>query len=114
MEENSSNFQNLYRYYLYILFLLIAFYLSSLNSVQSYNAMSEWIITYQGGFVRRGLLGEIFYKISSVLNINFKFSLLVLQTSLYAIFYYLIYLYILMLIFFYCYLLSYLNFQLLV
>ena len=91
MEENSSNFQNLYRYYLYILFLLIAFYLSSLNSVQSYNAMSEWIITYQGGFVRRGLLGEIFYKISSVLNINFKFSLLVLQTSLYGIFYYLIY-----------------------
>ena len=38
--------------------------------------MSEWLINYQGGFVRRGLVGEIILKISSVFPIT---------TSIYAI-----------------------------
>ncbi len=91
MDSHTLNFHKIFKLYLIILFLLITFYLSSLNSVQSYNAMSEWIITYQGGFVRRGLLGEIFYRLSNLLEINFKFSLLILQIVLYGTFYYMIY-----------------------
>ena len=30
---------------------------------QSLNQYADWLINYQGGFVRRGLIGEIFYQI---------------------------------------------------
>ena len=37
---------------------------------QSLNQYADWLINYQGGFVRRGLIGEIFYQIHSLLFIR--------------------------------------------
>ena len=42
---------------------------SSMSSVNSWGS-SEWLISYSGGFVRRGLGGEIIYKISSLFEIS--------------------------------------------
>lgn len=43
----------------------------------------DWLINYQGGFVRRGFLGELFYQISkifdvSILNILFVFNSIII------------------------------------
>ena len=35
---------------------------------QSLNQYADWLINYQGGFVRRGLIGEIFYQIQNFFN----------------------------------------------
>ncbi len=61
------------------------------NTLLTYNAMSEWVINYQGGFVRRGMLGEIVYQISLFFKLNLRFTFLILQSFLYAYYYYLIY-----------------------
>jgi hypothetical protein len=61
------------------------------NTVVTYNAMSEWVINYQGGFVRRGLIGELVFQISNSFNLDLRFCFLVLQSSLYIFYYYLIF-----------------------
>jgi len=43
----------------------------------------DWLINYQGGFVRRGFLGELFYQISKIfdvpiLNILFSFNSIII------------------------------------
>lgn len=78
-------------YYLLFLFFLTLYYLSALNIVETYNAMTEWLINYQGGFVRRGFLGEILFRISKFLEIDLKFSILLVQLATYGTFYYLIF-----------------------
>ena len=45
--------------------------------------VGDWLINYQGGFVRRGFLGELFYQISkifdvTILNILFTFNSIII------------------------------------
>jgi len=89
---NLAKIKNSYFSYYFIFLLIITFYyLLTLNVVETYNAMTEWLINYQGGFVRRGLFGELLFKISQFLNLDLKFSILITQITLYATFYYLVY-----------------------
>ena len=59
---------------IYLIFLLLFsfIFLSKTYDVDTNNAIAEWLINYQGGFGRRGLLGEIFVQISLVTDINLK------------------------------------------
>ena len=43
---------------------------------------SDWVINYQGGFVRRGLIGEILYQIQKLLLIDLDFIVLTLVSFL--------------------------------
>ena len=83
------------KFFILFYFLLISFlsiyFLMGVNIVTTYNAMSEWVINYQGGFVRRGLIGELVFQISSFFNLDLRFCFLVLQSSLYLLYYYLIF-----------------------
>ena len=87
----TKNYQFIIRFYFIFLFFLSLYYLSVVNSVSTYNAMTEWVINYQGGFVRRGLIGEMIFQISNFLNLNLRFTFLILQSLLYLTFFYLIY-----------------------
>ena len=77
--------------YLSLISVLSIYYLMAVNIVSTYNAMTEWVINYQGGFVRRGLIGEIVYQISVFFDLNLRFCFLILQSSLYLIYYYYVY-----------------------
>ena len=44
---------------------------------------SDWLINYQGGLVRRGLIGEIFYKIYYFTSIDLD---LIVLTAVYTLF----------------------------
>lgn len=48
--------------------------------------MGDWLINYQGGMVRRGLLGEIIYQLSSFTHINPGIYVIVFQIFFYAVF----------------------------
>jgi len=46
---------------------------------------SDWLINYQGGFVRRGLIGEILFKLHNFFSIRLDFLVLLLVIFLYVL-----------------------------
>ena len=82
---------NIFRAYIIFLFLLSSYYLSAVYLSTVNNAMSEWVINYGGGFVRRGLIGEFIFQISSISNINLRDCFLIFQILSYFGYYALIY-----------------------
>ena len=86
-----KNYNLILKIYLIIISFLSLYFLAGVNIVSTYNAMTEWVINYQGGFVRRGLIGELIFQISNIFNLNLRFSFLLLQSTLYIIFYFLLF-----------------------
>ena len=86
-----KKYKNLFLFYILVISVLSVYYLMGLNIVITNNAIAEWLINYQGGFVRRGFLGELIYQISLFFKINLRFAFLILQIFLYLTYYYLIY-----------------------
>ena len=73
--------------YLLILFCLI-FQISKFYSFYSeYSGWQyiDWIINYQGGFVRRGLTGEFLFQIHNLLNFDIDILIFIFVSFLYLI-----------------------------
>ena len=51
---------------------------------------SEWLINYNGGFVRRGLIGELLLLINQFLNLNPRYLVYIFEVIILAFYYYLI------------------------
>lgn len=85
---NSSfeNFRKIFRYYLLyvLLFAFIQLYIKHTGGTDS--TISEWLINYQGGFVRRGFIGELFFQIATIFNIKIRFVIFIFQAIIYASF----------------------------
>ncbi len=47
---------------------------------------TDWIINYEGGYIRRGLLGELSIKFSNLFNINIKIIFFFIHLSIYLLF----------------------------
>ena len=86
-----KNYKFILKIYISLVTFLSLYFLAGVNVLTTYNAMSEWVINYQGGFVRRGLIGEIIFQISNFFGLNLRFCFLILQSFLYLVFYYLVY-----------------------
>ena len=85
-------FQTFYfKTYLVIIFLLSVLFLSQKFLYPSDWTTSEWLINYQGGFVRRGFIGEIVYKIHEFSDLNLRYLVFYFEIFLLAIFFILIY-----------------------
>ena len=77
--------------YLIILYLFAVFFF-----FQKYNnyvewTISEWLINYQGGFTRRGLIGEIIFQISKLSSLTIRETILTFQITTYLLYFYLLY-----------------------
>ena len=59
-----------FKIYLAVLFLFATYFLIQRYDDGGYT-ISEWLINYQGGFTRRGLIGEAIYYFSILTNLNF-------------------------------------------
>ena len=59
-----KQYNNLFFLYLTFLLAFIIFFLAAVHKSPVNNSMAEWVINYQGGFTRRGLIGEIIFQIS--------------------------------------------------
>ena len=52
---------------------------------------TDWIINYKGGYIRRGLLGEISLNLSNFLDLNIKYIFFLIHLSIYLLFHLLFY-----------------------
>ncbi len=86
-----KEYKNLFFIYLSSLLLFIIFFLAAVHNSSVNNSMAEWVINYQGGFTRRGFLGEIVFQISQIFNFQLRKVFLVLQILIYIGYFYSIY-----------------------
>ena len=82
---------------IYLSIILFTALLIQLNNVLRFyknNTLFEvqsWLINYQGGFVRRGLTGEIYFHLSNFFGYEIKFFYLFFLFILLSTFFYLIF-----------------------
>ena len=81
-----DKFNKYFLYYIAALFLFGIFYLYNKHNVGNDTSISEYLINYQGGFTRRGLPGEILFRISDYFNLSLRFSIFIFQSIIYLSF----------------------------
>ncbi len=89
--EKITNFNKYFLIYLLFLGFCGIVFLYSKYDVSNDSTISEWIINYQGGFTRRGLVGEISFHIAKFFKIELRFVIFLLQVCSYLIFLFLTY-----------------------
>jgi len=81
----------------FLIIILISSAIYSLWSVKLLNdfpwryVFTDWIINYEGGYIRRGLLGEISINLSNFLDLNIKYVFLLIHLSTYLLFHLIFY-----------------------
>lgn len=83
--------KKIFFFYLLFLFLFGLIFLFNKHTVGNNWTISEWLINYQGGFTRRGLLGEFAIILASSFDLKIRFIIFFLQTIFYFLFLILIY-----------------------
>ncbi len=77
--------------YLVILFLFSVFFLYQKHDVANDSTISEWLINYEGGFTKRGLIGQLAIYLSNFFIIKLRDTIFILQILLVGIYFFLIY-----------------------
>jgi len=86
-----KQYKFIFSLYLCFLFFFVTFFLSAVHNLSVNNSMAEWVINYQGGFTRRGFLGEFVFQISQLFDLQLRKTFLGLQILIYLIYFYGIY-----------------------
>ena len=95
MQNKSPN--NLSNYYLYYVLMLIFFgviILYNKHEVGNDTSLSDWLINYSGGFVRRGLIGQIAIEFSNFFSFKLRDSILIFQVFFFIIYYIFVFLFL--------------------
>ncbi|MDC0517704.1 hypothetical protein OAN68_01055 [Candidatus Pelagibacter sp.] len=95
MQNKSLN--NLSNYYLYYVLMLIFFGVLTLyfkHDVGNDSSLSDWLINYSGGLVRRGLIGQIVIEFSNFFSFKLRDSILIFQIFSFIIYYSLVFLFL--------------------
>ena len=85
--NNTINSIKYFKLYISILFIFSIFYLFGKYNVGNDSTVSEWLINYEGGFTKRGLIGQIAIHISEIFNYSLRQSILFLQIFSIGIYY---------------------------
>ena len=83
---NTKKFNNIFFLFVSFILLIGIFYLYQKHLIANDSTISEWLINYQGGFTRRGLIGEICFKIADLFNLKLRFVIFLFQSVL-SVFY---------------------------
>ena len=67
-------------FYLIILLSFAYFFLFLKHGVGNDSTISEWLINYEGGFTKRGIIGQIAIEISRYFNSELRWVIFILQT----------------------------------
>ena len=73
-------------FYLLFLFISASIFLFNKHTVGNDSTISEWLINYQGGFTRRGLLGDLAFNLALLLGAKIRFIIFLFQIFFYLIF----------------------------
>ena len=85
---NIKKFNNYFLIYVSSLFLFGIFWLYIKHSVGNDSTISEWFINYQGGFIKRGLIGEICFQIAKYFGLSLRFVIVMNAHKNFTIFFY--------------------------
>ena len=77
--------------YLSVLFLFSVFFLYQKHDVANDSTISEWLINYEGGFTKRGLIGQLSIYLSNLFIIKLRDTIFILQILLVGAYFFLIY-----------------------
>ena len=95
MQNISFNKITKFNKYFLIYLLFLGFcgivFLYSKYDVSNDSTISEWLINYQGGFTRRGLIGEICFHLAKFFKTDLRFVIFLLQVFTYLTFLFLTY-----------------------
>jgi len=87
----TNKFNKFFFYYLSVLFLFSIIFLTKKHLVGNDSTISEWLINYEGGFTKRGLVGQIIIIITNFLEINLRQTILYSQIIIVAIYFILLF-----------------------
>ena len=88
-KEQSSNY-----FLIIILTSSIIYFLWSIKLLNDFPwryVFTDWIINYEGGYIRRGLLGEISINLSNFIGLNIKYVFFIIHLLIYLLFHFLFY-----------------------
>ena len=91
MNNLVKNFNSFFFFFITFIFLMAIFWLYQKHPVGNDSTISEWLINYQGGFTRRGIIGEICYQLADFFNLKLRFVIFLFQSLLYLTYSILIY-----------------------
>ena len=66
-------------YFTYLIICTYIYLLLQVNEFPQKYVFTDWLINYEGGYIRRGLLGQICFNISNIFNVDFKHLVLIFQ-----------------------------------
>ena len=87
----TNKFNKFFFYYLNVLFLFSIIFLTKKHLVGNDSTISEWLINYEGGFTKRGLVGQIIIIITNFLEINLRQTILYSQIIIVATYFILLF-----------------------
>ena len=90
IENLKKNWSYYFKIYILVLIFFGIFFLYSKHDVGNDSSLSDWLINYEGGFVRRGLIGEIITNFSTIFNFKLRDSILIFQLFFFISYYFLI------------------------
>ena len=76
-------------YFFFLIFAFLFFLNNNLNEFPNKYVFSDWLINYEGGFIRRGLLGQIIFEISNLSKIKIHNVIFFFQGFGYLLYFYL-------------------------
>ena len=74
-----KNFRTYFTIYLVSLFLFSLVFLIEKHNVGNDSTISEWLINYEGGFTKRGIIGQLCIFIAELFNLNIRDTILIIQ-----------------------------------
>ena len=92
--KKNSRLDNYLILYLSFLFFFAVSFLIIKHDVGNDSTISEWLINYNGGFTKRGLIGHFAINFAEILNINLRDSILSLQILIVLFFYLSVFFYV--------------------
>ena len=81
-----TNENKFFFFYLLFLFFSASIFLFNKHTVGNDSTISEWLINYQGGFTRRGLLGDLAFNLALLFEAKIRFVIFLFQLFFYLIF----------------------------
>ncbi len=89
-----KNNKLVFLYFLYLILATLFFLFAHIDQFPNKYVYTDWLINYEGGFIRRGLLGQIIYILSNFFNFKISSVILFFQSTAYIL-YYCIFIYLL-------------------
>ena len=78
-------------FYLIVLLGFSYFFLFVKHEVANDSTISEWLINYEGGFTKRGIIGQIAIELSRYFQTSLRWTIFLLQSFTATIYFFLLF-----------------------